>query len=164
MAHEIKIFGFRSNIEDVSRLLSYIKEISQGCILQIVRAEAVGGKKHALHAVNQALLSFEREENIAQDIGLEIGLRISAQRQITRAIDILGIRNGKQEICAIMVGGKPEIIRELENCLGKRDDAVINPHEGRLKELYGITGQEINIYDNIENVMIERTSLLSLEK
>jgi KEOPS complex subunit Cgi121 len=163
MDHNIEVIGFKSNIDDVQRLLSNINSISVDCTVQILRADGIAGKKHALHSAWQALLAFERGDNIAKDIGLEICLRAAAQRQITRAIKILGIKNGKQNICAILIDCDPRILNFLEKTLGERDDRVIKADINQLRNLYNITDTEIRVYGNLERLMVERTSLLVLE-
>jgi KEOPS complex subunit Cgi121 len=162
-SHDIRIEGFESAIDDVQDILDQIKKISSTSTIQIIRANGLCGREHILHSINQAFLSFERGNNIAQDIGLEICLRISAQRQITKALDILGIKKGKQDICAIMIDCKHEDIIQVEEFLGKRNDRVLEPVPEVLKEFYDISDKEISVYRSIERVMFERTSLLSLE-
>ena len=79
----IQILGFRANIDSVGEVLGKINSIKDdGEIIQLLNADSVVSKNHIIHGVNQAFLAFERGENLANDLSVEIVLRCSAQRQI----------------------------------------------------------------------------------
>jgi KEOPS complex subunit Cgi121 len=159
----IKIAGFKHNLNDFRELMAQINEISNDCNLQLLNADGIAGEEHALHSAVHAIKAFERGENIANDLGLEICLRASAQRQISKALNILGIKKGHMNICAVAIGCKEDIIEELENILDERDDKVLKPDENNLKEIYNVSDEEIDAAGSITNVMIERTTLLILD-
>ena len=90
-------------------------------------------------------------------------MRASAQRQISKALDILGIKKGEMNICAVAVDCSDDIMDKLEVVLNKRDDTLLDPDENILKKVYRISDEEIKTTGNIEGVMMEKTSLLILE-
>jgi KEOPS complex subunit Cgi121 len=159
----IKIAGFKHKITDFKELMTQINEISNDCTLQLLNADRIAGYEHALHAAIHAIKAFERGENIANDLGLEICLRASAQRQISKALDILGIREGNMNICVVAVDCRGDVIEELEKILEERDDKVLKPDVNILKEIYKISDAEIVASGSITNVMIEKTTLLILD-
>lgn len=161
--YNIQITGFKHNIKDFRELINKTNEISKGCTLQLLNADGIAGHEHILHATVHAIKAFERNENIAKDLGLEICLRASAQRQISKALDILGINEGEMNICAVAVNCSENIMDKLEVLLNKRDNIILEPNEKTLKRIYNISDEELKTSENIENVMIERTSLLILE-
>lgn len=161
--YNIQIAGFRHDIKDFRGLINKTNEISKECTLQLLNAEGIAGYEHILHAAVHAIKAFERGENIAKDLGLEICLRASAQRQISKALDILGINEGTMNICAVAVDCSEDIMDKLEHLLDKKDNSVLDSNENTLKEIYNISDEELKTAGNIENVMIERTSLLILE-
>ena len=163
MEHNIQIAGFKSNIHDFGKLMNDINKISKKCTLQLLNADGIAGYEHILHATTHAIKAFERDENIAKDLGLEICVRASAQRQISKALLILGIKEWEMNICAVAVDCGENIMDELETILDKRDDNVLKPDKTILKEMYNVSDGEIETADSISNVMIERTSLLILE-
>ena len=163
MEYNIQIAGFKSNINDFGNLMSNINKISKNCTIQLLNADGIAGREHILHAAVHAIKAFERNENIAKDLGLEICVRASAQRQISKALSILGIREGKMNICAVAVDCSENIMDELGDILNKNDDTVLDPDETLLKDIYGISEGEIKTASSISNVMIERTTLLILE-
>ncbi|MGZ7069964.1 MAG: KEOPS complex subunit Cgi121, partial [Methanobacterium sp.] len=87
-----------------------------------------------LHATLHAIKAFERNENIANDLGIEICVRASAQRQISKALQILGIKKDEMNICAVAVDCNTDILNELEDILDKRDDEVLNPDQKNSKK------------------------------
>ena len=100
----LKILGFRANIDSVSDTLNVIDSIKKDDeIIQLLNADAIAGENHIIHGVNQAFLAFERGENLAKDISVEIALRCSAQRQISKAFKILGLKEGEMNLCAILI-------------------------------------------------------------
>lgn len=163
MEYNIQIAGFKSNINDFGNLMSDINKISKNCTVQLLNADGIAGREHILHATVHAIKAFERSENIAKDLGLEICVRASAQRQISKALSILGIKEGEMNICAVAVDCSENIVDKLGIILNKRDDTVLNPDENLLKSIYGISKEEIKTASGITNVMIEKTTLLILE-
>lgn len=163
MEHNIQIAGFKSNINNFGNLMSDINKISKNCTVQLLNADGIAGYEHILHATIHAIKSFERDENIAKDLGLEICVRASAQRQISKALSILGIKEGEMNICAVAVDCSENITDKLEIVLDKRDDDVLKPDEVLLKDIYNISDAEIETANGISNAMVERTSLLILE-
>jgi KEOPS complex subunit Cgi121 len=53
---------------------------------------------------------------------------------------------------------------KIEGMVGKRDDAVLEPDEPLLKELYNLQDSEIEAAGTITRVLIERTALLGIDK
>lgn len=167
MEDSMEILGFSSVVDDVPGLMEKINQIkktnSKGCVIQLLNADGIAGKKHILHAALQAVYAFKRDDNIANELGLEICVRASAQRQISKALNILGIKKGSNNICAVIVNCNEDLILELEIILGKRNDEVLKYDTNYLKEIYNISDTEIETAGDISKVMMERTSLLILE-
>jgi len=163
MGYNIQIAGFKSNINNFGNLMKKINEISEEGTVQLLNADGIAGYEHILHATVHAIKAFERNENIAKDLGLEICVRASAQRQISKAISILGIKEGEMNICAVCVDCNQKIMDKLETILKNRDDNVLKPDKNILKKIYSVSSEEIKTASSISNVMIERTTLLILE-
>ncbi|MGZ7136519.1 MAG: KEOPS complex subunit Cgi121, partial [Methanobacterium sp.] len=149
-----------TNFDD---LMKKINQISNNCKIQLLNADGIAGYEHILHATFHAIKSFERNENIANELGIEICVRASAQSQISKALQILGIKKDEMNICAVAVDCNTDILNELEDILDKRDDEVLNPDQKTLKKIYDISDEELETSGSIENIMIEKTSLLILE-
>ena len=163
MEYNIQIAGFRSNITDFKNLMDAINKLSKNCTVQLLNADGIAGREHILHSTVHAIKAFERNENIAKDLGLEICVRASAQRQISKALSTLGLKEGEMNICAVSVDCSENIMDELGTILNKRDDNVLEPDEKLLKDIYGISDEELKTASSISNMMIEKTTLLILE-
>lgn len=164
MEHQIQILGFSTTIDDVPQLIEKINSITgDSCVVQLLNADGIAGKEHILHAVHHAICAFKRDENIANDLGLEVCVRASTQRQVSKALNILGLKEGFNNICAVIINCNRNIVKELELLLKKRNDEVIKANKNILKDIYNISDVEIEVSGSITSVMIERTSLLILE-
>ncbi|MGZ7050221.1 MAG: KEOPS complex subunit Cgi121 [Methanobacterium sp.] len=161
--YNIQIAGFTHKVTNFDDLMKKINQISNNCKIQLLNADGIAGYEHILHATLHAIKAFERNENIANDLGIEICVRASAQRQISKALQILGIKKDEMNICAVAVDCNTDILNELEDILDKRDDEVLNPDQKTLKKIYDISDEELETSGSIENIMIEKTSLLILE-
>ena len=157
----LKILGFRANIDSVSETLDLIDSIKgDGEIIQLLNADSIAGINHVTHGVNQAFLAFERGENLAKDISVEIVLRCSAQRQISKAFKILGLKEGEMNLCAILVNCD-DYSDELSSIFTMDNDVLIADRDNLMK-IYGIGDDEIkNI--SVEDLIIDRITKLTVD-
>jgi len=157
----IQILGFRANIDSVGDVLGKINSIKDdGEIIQLLNADSVVSKNHIIHGVNQAFLAFERGENLANDLSVEIVLRCSAQRQISKAFKILGLREGDMNLCAVLIDSK-DYTKEL-SLLFTRDDDVLIPNEDKLIEMYKISDEELQNMA-VEEIIVDRITKLTVD-
>ena len=158
---DLKIFGFRATIDSVGDVLNQIDGIKkEGEIIQLLNADAVASQNHIVHGVNQAFLAFNRGENLANDLSVEIVLRCSAQRQISKAFKILGLKEGEMNLCAVLVNCD-DYSKVLES-LFTRDDSVLIADENKLKEIYKISDVELENM-SVEDIIIDRITKLTVD-
>ncbi len=157
----LQILGLKGNIDSVGDTLDYINSIKKDSeVIQLLNADAVAGRRHIEHGVNQAFLAFERGENLANDLSVEICLRCSAQRQISKAFNLLGLKEGEMNLCAVLID-----CDDYTSQLSSRfslDDGVLLPDVDKLKEIYDISEAELEIVD-VEDILIDRISRLAVE-
>lgn len=157
----IQILGFRANIDSVGDVLGKINSIKDdGEIIQLLNTDCVVSKNHIIHGVNQAFLAFERGENLANDLSVEIVLRCSAQRQISKAFKILGLHEGEMNLCAVLIDSK-DYTKEL-SLLFTRDDDVLIPNEDKLIETYKISDEELQNM-SVEEIIVDRITKLTVD-
>ena len=157
----IKILGFRANIVSVGETLSQIDDIKKdGEIIQLLNADAIAGKNHIIHGVNQAFLAFDRGENLANDISVEIVVRCSAQRQISKAFNILGLKEGNMDLCAVLVNCI-DYSNDLSNLFDRNDD-VLSADVDKLKEIYKIGDVELENM-SAEDILVDRITKLTVD-
>lgn len=156
----IQIFGFKGTINSIGETLDYIDSIKEdGEIIQLLNADSIVSKNHIIHGVNQALLAFDRGENLANDLSVEIALRCSAQRQISKAFNILGLKEGEMNLCVILINSKDHF-EELSKIFTP-DDSVFDLDESNLIKIYKISDDEI-INMSLEDIIIDRIAKLTV--
>jgi len=159
----IQVAGFKSEIKDYKKIINELAELNNGCIIQLMNAEGIAGRKHVINAAIHAIKSFSRNENIANSLGLEICVRTSGQRQISQALKMLGIKNGNINVCVVAIDCDDNTLQRLANLLGERDDVVLEAEEEKLKKIYNITEIEADTAGSVSDLLIERTALLITE-
>ena len=157
----IQILGFRASIDSVGDTLDEVNSIKKdGEIIQLLNADSIVSKNHVIHGVNQAFLAFERGENLAKDISVEIVLRISAQRQISKAFKMLGLREGQMNLCAVMIN--------CDDCASRMsslfdlDESVMEPDFDNLASVYKISKEELDNM-SVEDIIIDRITKLTVD-
>lgn len=158
---DLQILGFKGEISSVDDTLNQINSIKkENEIIQLLNADAVAGIRHIEHGVNQAFLAFDRKENLANDLSVEICLRCSAQRQISRAFELLGLKEGFMNLCIVLIDCDDYVSNLSE--LFTLDNSVLNPDVDKLKEIYSIDDEELEIMD-VEDILIDKISKLVVD-
>lgn len=157
----IQILGFRASIDSVGDTLDKINSIRQdGEIIQLLNADSVVSRNHIFHAVNQAFSAFDRGENLANDISVEIVLRCSAQRQISKAFKMMGLHEGDMNLCVVLINSKDHL-KELSSMF-TLDESVLLPCEENIVKLYGISDAELENM-SMEEIVIDRITKLTVD-
>ena len=156
----VQILGFKGTIDSLEETLNLINSIRKDDeIIQLFNADAIVSKNHIIHGVNQAFLAFERGENLANDISVEVVLRCSAQRQISKAFKILGLKEGEMDLCAVLINCG-DYTDELSSIFTP-DDSVLIPDDENLKKIYKISDVELSNM-SIEEIIIDRITKLTV--
>lgn len=157
----IQIMGFKSTINSVEETLNLIDGIKDdGEIIQLLNADSIVSKNHIIHGVNQALLAFDRGENLAKDLSVEIALRCSAQRQISKAFKILGLKEGEMNLCAVLIDCK-DYSSDLAEIFTP-DESVFLPDYENLMKTYKISEDELESM-SVEEIIIDRITKLTVD-
>ncbi|MCQ2737083.1 MAG: KEOPS complex subunit Cgi121 [archaeon] len=161
----VKILGYEADIQSISETLDKVNSLKEknndNGLIQLMDAKAIAGKKHLEHGIIHAIKSFERGENLAKDLGIEILLRTSGQRQISKAFNILGLKEEKMNIAIVMIDCLNETVDSL-NDMFERKDTVLESDESILKKIYNIEEKELtNIH--IDDVLIDKTTKLIVD-
>lgn len=172
--------GFRDVcVGDVERFLSRIRRRLGGATVQFFDAELVAGWEHLYFAVLNALKAFESGKSISKNLAVECLLYASAQRQISSALELIGIKGGSSRVAVVAVAdGKEEAkgaLREVSVLIGgKRDDCVFELSDEKLprvRKLFGISDTELGtrLEDGEEkkalsDLVIEHIALLAVQR
>ena len=157
----IQILGFKATINSVGETLDQIDGIKKdGEIIQLLNADAIAGRNHIVHAVYQSFLSFKRGENLAKDISVEIVVRCSAQRQISKAFNILGLKEGEMNLCAVLIDC--DDYTDVLSSLFTFDESVLMPNDEKLMQIYNIGDEETEKL-SVEEIIIDRITKLTVD-
>ena len=143
----IIIIGFRNvQIENINAFLERVRKENIGVAVQFFDAKLVTGSQHLYFAALHALNAFEKNVNISNNLAVEALLYASAQRQIKKAVEMLGIKQDSSEVAVLII---PENLNKKADCLrpiteiitGERDDCVLELTDkkvGKIKKLFRI--------------------------
>jgi tRNA threonylcarbamoyladenosine modification (KEOPS) complex Cgi121 subunit len=153
------------------------KQAPQHVEIQFFDAELIATPEHLYFAVLNALQAFLQKTNISKSVAMETMLYASAQSQIQKSIDILGIKKTTKNMAVTIIGSDPKQIedarQELTSCIGRNSDETVlqmSKHkQENIKQAFSITNEELHSLtkDDIEtaivDLVIERIALLATE-
>jgi tRNA threonylcarbamoyladenosine modification (KEOPS) complex Cgi121 subunit len=177
----VSITGRRNvNIHDVDEFLRLLKDEAKPCTVQLFDADCVAGAKHLFFAAVNAVRAVEQKRNVSDSLSMETMLYASCQRQIRKALDMLGVKPNTSKVAVLLIDKNENTISDAESRVaqridGVRDDEALEIREKkkvqRLKRLFDISDLEvetlsdgeIGVEDAVTQLIIERTALLVLE-
>jgi KEOPS complex subunit Cgi121 len=166
---QIVIVGFRKvQIEDINAFLEQFRKEDRGASVQFFDAKHVAGPHHLYFAALNALNAFGKHTHISNNLAVEALLYASAQRQIKKAVNILGIKQDSSEIAALVITGnrhkKSDYLRLVTKTVpGERDDTVLELTDkklGTIKKLFRISDLEFEA--KLEKEGLEKEALTDL--
>ena len=138
---------FESQIKDAEKLIEQIKKNGANAIFDESKAY---GSNHISMALYQTVQAFKNKSNFADDFSLEYLIRLSGEKQISKALTF-GVKNGSTRIGIIVDEEKKDnIIRILGQPVapGKYDkDFIIEYFE--IKDITNHLETEKKIFEKI---------------
>jgi KEOPS complex subunit Cgi121 len=177
----VGIGGYKNvRIENVELFLQDVREKMKSTTVQFLNAKLIARWEHLFFAVLNALTAFKNSRNISNSLAIEILLFASAQRQIKRAFQVLGIRPETSEIAIVIVDDEQEKIRGAaamlsEILLGSEDDSVLEINEekfNRIRQAFNIGDEELKSLSKrkgsekeaLTELVIEHVALLATQR
>lgn len=169
LTKKIVIIGFRAvHAENIYMFLKQIRTETKEVAIQFFDANYVAGREHLYFAALNALNAFERRTNISKNLEIEALLYASAQRQIQKAVKMLGIKQESTEIAALVIsrnGAKKANSLRLvsEIVIGERDDSVLDLTDkkiAKIRKLFNIS--DIEFETKLEREGLEKEALIDL--
>ena len=174
----VEITGFRNvRVGDAEEFVKAVrKEKQQRVWVQFFDAELVATWQHLHFAVLNALLAFKNERTISKSVAMEVMLYASAQRQIKKAIDFMGVKCDSANVAVVIIDEHPDSVKAVLSVVSKRigaepDETVLElsrKKAQRICEAFGITKKELeavmekgNVKQALVKLVIERMALLS---
>ena len=178
--HLLSLAFTKASIPDPEQTLRQLRSISSEAQVQLVKADMIGGPEHLQFAARNALHSFSGPQRRSKSLAVELLLYISCQRQIARAIKLLGVDSKDSRVALVALSGSKDAILELDRQAnsvigGERDESlieIVSKQKMRvLERSYGVTSREIEATRSVgeadssvlKRLIVERSALLDLE-
>jgi len=176
----VAIVGFRNvKIKDIEEFFKIMrKEKPSSVEIQFFDANFVATWQHLYFAALNALTAFKNRENISESLAMESLLYASAQRQIRKAVKLLGVKPNSSEIAVLIVGEKSESVKLALSLVSKqvkakRDDTILELSKEKaaaIQKIFVISDVELetvmkkNGFEKaLTDLVIERMALLATQ-
>jgi KEOPS complex subunit Cgi121 len=175
----VELTGFRNvSVKDAEEFVKASREATpQMASVQFFDADLVATWQHLYFAVLNALAAFKNERNISKSLAMEVMIYASAQRQIRKALQLIGVKSASVNVAVVIVGVNPDSVRAAVSVVSKRvgvepDETVLELTREKtrsIRKAFGINAEEFEAVDEkdaaqaLVNLVIERTALLSTQ-
>jgi KEOPS complex subunit Cgi121 len=176
-----EISGFKNvKISQTKEFLDTVsKEKPAGVEVQFFDARRVATWQHLFFAALNALTAFKNKENISKSLAMETLLYAAAERQITRAVELVGIGATSSDVAVLIIGREPRKMQSVLSMVskkigGQRDEKVLelsNEKVATIQRVFGISEAELrtvmekNDTDKaMTDLVVERMALLATQR
>ncbi len=176
----VKISGFRGiDIQNSEEFVkSFEGEIQPSVFVQFFNANLIATWEHLYFAVLNALAAYSSKRNISKKFAIETMIYASAQRQIRKAIAVLGVKQNSTNIAVIIVGDTRATVQNaflaIKNHVDLPDDETVleltQEKAVNLRKAFGITMRELETVSSenskthpIVRLIIERMALMQTQ-
>jgi tRNA threonylcarbamoyladenosine modification (KEOPS) complex Cgi121 subunit len=176
----VEITGFPNiEIDDAEAWIKTAQADSRHNVaVQFFNADIIATWEHLYFAALNALTAFATNRNLSRNVAMETMLYASAQRQIRRAIEFIGVKRGVANVGVVVIGDSPSQVQKATSEVKKRfgkepDDSVLALSETKIKhirEVFGISDDEAkavvkndNFNEALVNLVVERVALLTTQ-
>ncbi|TLN15336.1 hypothetical protein FDZ71_07385 [bacterium] len=108
------------HVDSPEAWLRTLRELAEPVELQVFDAGGLAGRGHLYFAVLFALKAFEEATNVSMSLPMEVLLQASAQRQVSKAIEVLGVKPGVNDVVVVLMSKDDA---ELQRAFAKLTDA-----------------------------------------
>ena len=177
----VAIAGFKNvKITDIEDFFETIQKKTGNAQVQFFDANLTVGWEHLYFAALNALNAFKNKRNFSNSLAVEMLLFASAQRQIKRAVDIIGIKPAMSRIAVLVVAEEEgKALAALETISGvllaERDDSALDFTDEKIesvRKLFNISDLELGSKiekkghekEALQDLVIERAALLVTQR
>lgn len=168
----VGLAGGRAGPLPVEEVLGRVRRVDRerGTVTQLFDASRVAGLAHLAHSARLALLARSRGLGFADSLSMELVCWTAAERQIGKALEKVGLREGSRTVALVSVGEErgavegalEEVLRETGM---EREDGVVglSPSKVRiLSEVFSLPKGMVRKL-GVQKLVLERVALLALE-
>jgi len=165
----LAVAGFRNvRIKDVKGFLEAVRRAGKGVCVQFFDARLIAGWEHLFFAALDALKAFENRVNVSNSLAIETLLFASAERQIKRAVELLGVKPETSAVAVLVMAETPQEVTEILKTVsglvpGEQDDSVLeltNEKIEAIKVFFKISDLELKA--KLEEEGLEKRALTDL--
>jgi len=172
--------GFRNlKIADIKSFFGMVRSKVGDVNVQFFDAKLIADREHLYFAALNALNAFRSKTNISKSVAVETLLYASAQRQIEKAVELIGIKPESPQVAVLVVAETEQKVASTLNAVselvtGERDDSVLELTNGKVKgirELFGISDLELEAKlekglkkEALIDLVIEHMALLTTQR
>jgi len=172
---------FNSSHTGKDALIKLASEREEGIYaIQFIDSSLIVSVGHLLSAAQNAVNAWKGGYMLTRGLDAEVLVYASAQRQIGRAIENLGIHDGLQNIALVVVGGDKKAVRDvitkMVNKVGEEIKPAFVPDRERLERImhyYGVNEKEVKALTDSDEVelwaealskcVVSRVSIVALD-
>jgi tRNA threonylcarbamoyladenosine modification (KEOPS) complex Cgi121 subunit len=156
-------------ITDTKEFLKKVqKEIPSNVEIQFFDAQYVVSWEHLYFAALNALTAFKNKRNISKSLAVETMLYASAQRQIRKAMVLVGISPRTSEMAVLIIGKNLQAVKStFQTVLAitnmQPDDAVLELSEEKkaiVQKTFGISDLELKTIAKKDDLKVALTALV----
>ena len=142
---------------DLGKLFAALKSANgNDTVVQVFDRSAVINRMHLIGAYLDAVHAFEEKGNLANNTAMEMLLFASMDRQISKAIAVMGAKPGKEFV--VFANSKAAFSR-LSKTVGNGDDfEPSNQEQRKAAKRYGITQKE-----DLDKFVLQRMAIARIE-
>lgn len=173
------VLGFpKTKVEDPGAVLNHLRSKPYHTEVQLFRADLVAGIEHLRLAARNALHSFHGNRPKSRSLAVELLLFVSCQRQISKAIKLVGVDSTDQRVVLVALAKSQDALHLLEDnsksIFGETDPSLVEIGSkaklANLQRSYGVSDREMEAArfegessaDVLKRLIIERSALLSI--
>jgi len=145
----------------LARLLS-----SDSLTVQLLNGLLIADETHLLSAAQNAINAKQGDYMLSRSLDVEIIVFASAQRQIGRALDELGVYDGLDDIAVVVVGPDSSTVEDCIQDLTSRIGSEVSPAFAatserieRIKDHYQISDKEIRAISDSDKIESQLAAL-----
>lgn len=153
------------------------KKLNQNLTIQFFNAQLIATHQHLCFAAINALAAFKNQSNLSKNLAMETMLYASAQRQIQKAIQLLGLKQDTKNLAAMIISQNPTAIKEAVTEISNQfhsepDESVLELSKEKMikiQEAFKITVAQIKTLSKLDkqqaivNLVIEQVALLATQ-
>ena len=166
----VAITGFRhAKIGDVNQFFDAVrKELDNIAAVQFFDAKLIATWQHLYFAALNALTAFANKTNISNSLAMEALLYASAQRQIKKATEMIGVEPKTSEVAVLIIAETQESVADALKTVQKlvsavQDDDLLEFNQEKIddvKRFFAIS--DVEFASKLEKKGLEKDALVNL--